>query len=152
MRLLRMMAVVAVAALVAVGPTSTALASTSAVTTEDKIHVENLTVLVFQDGGVEINGLVVCDFASNPDYPDDAEVGASLTQHGVTDYSNGDFVRCGGPLAVAPLGGTSGPGLIFKPGRALLHLTFQLCGTSWEDMATVCGSYSYDGYIMIRKG
>ena len=148
MRLLRMMAVVAVAALVVVGPASAALASTSPVISEDKIHVENLTVLVFQDGGVEIDGLVVCDFASNPDYPDDAEVSAKLTQQRVSTYSNGDFVWCGSRLDVSPLGGIAEFGY-FKPGRALLHLTFGLCDA--EVTATVCGSYSYDGYIMIRK-
>ena len=145
MRLLRIMAVVAVAALVAVGPASAALASES-VETIDKVHVENLTVLVFQDGGVEIDGLVVCDFASD----DVAEVGASLTQHGVTDYSNGDFVMCGGPLGVAPLGGSGGTGVIFKQGRALLHLAFGLCDSVVTP--TVCGSYSFDGYVTIRKG
>jgi hypothetical protein len=147
MRLLRMMAFVAVAALVAVGPASTALASTSVVT-EDKVHVENLTAVVNQTGAVTIDGLVVCDFASNPDYPDWAEVTATLTQQRVSTYSNGDFVQCGSRLDVSPLGGIAETGY-FKPGRALLHLTFGLCDAEVE--ATVCGSYSYDGYIMIRK-
>jgi hypothetical protein len=144
MRLLRMMAFVAVAALVAVGPASTGLASASAVTTEDKVHVENLTVVLDQYGIATIDGLVICDFAST-DY---AEVTATLTQHGISDYSNGDFVYCGGPLDVAPLGGNHVTNyLYFKPGRALLHLAFGLCDTT----VTVCGSYSFDGYIKIRK-
>jgi hypothetical protein len=143
MRLLRMMAVVAVAALVALGPASTGLASASAVTTEDKVHVEN-----GQGGAVTIDGLVICDFATNPDDPDVAEVAGNLTQHGVSAYSNGDFVYCGSRLDVSPLGGIAEFGY-FKPGRALLHLTFGLCDA--EVTATVCGSYSYDGYIMIRK-
>ena len=147
MRLLRMMAVVAVAALVGVGTASTALASESVETT-DKIHVENLTVLVDQWGGAAIDGLVVCDFATNPDDPDVAEVAGNLTQHDVSAYSNGDFVYCGSRLDVSPLGGIAEFGY-FKPGRALLHLTFGLCDA--EVAATVCGSYSYDGYIMIRK-
>ena len=146
MRLLRMMAVVAVAALVALGPASTGLASASAVTTEDKVHVENLTAVVDQGGAVTIDGLVICDFATNPDDPDVAEVAGNLTQHGVSAYSNGDFVDCGGRLDVYPLAAETGH---FKPGRALLHLTFGLCDA--EVTATVCGSYSYDGYIMIRK-
>ena len=148
MRLLRMMAVVAVAALVVVGPTSAALASTSPVISEDKIHVENLTAVVGQGGAVTIDGLVICDFATNPDDPDVAEVAGNLTQHGVSAYSNGDFVYCGSRLDVSPLGGIAEFGY-FKPGRALLHLTFGLCDA--EFTATVCGSYSYDGYIMIRK-
>jgi hypothetical protein len=149
MRLLRMMALVAVAALVALGPTSTGVASASEVT-EDKVHVENLTAVVNKTGAVTIDGLVICDFATNPDDPDVAEVTATLTQHGISDYSNGDFVYCGGPLDVAPLGGNHVTNyLYFKPGRALLHLTFGLCDA--EVTATVCGSYSYDGYITIRK-
>jgi hypothetical protein len=148
MRLLRMMAFVAVAALVALGPTSTALASTSAVTTEDKVHVENLTAVVNQYGAVTIDGLVVCDFASDPDWPDDAEVTATLTQHDVSTYSNGDFVYCGGRLDVSPLGGIAETGY-FKPGRALLHLTFGLCDSAVTP--TVCSSYSFDGYIKIQK-
>jgi hypothetical protein len=144
MRLLRMMAVVAVAALVAVGPASPGWASASAVTTEDKIHVENLTVVLDQYGIATIDGLVICDFAST----EPAEVTATLTQHGISDYSNGDFVYCGGPLDVAPLGGNHVTNyLYFKPGRALLHLAFGLCDTT----GTVCGSYSFDGYITIRK-
>ena len=128
----------------------TPMAALAQVVTTDKVHVENLTVVVDQTGVVTIDGLVICDFATNPDYPDDAEVAATLTQHGVSDYSNGDFVRCGGPLDVAPLGGTPGSNdLYFKPGRALLHLAFGLCDA--EVMATVCGSYSFDGYIKIRK-
>ena len=147
MRLLRMMAFVAVAALVALGPTSTALASASEVT-EDKVHVENLTAVVNQYGAVTIDGLVICDFATNPDDPDVAEVTATLTQHDVSTYSNGDFVYCGSRLDVAPLGGIAETGY-FKPGRALLHLTFGLCDA--EGTPTVCGSYSFDGYITIRK-
>ena len=144
MRLLRMMAVVAVAALVAVGPASPGLASASAVTTEDKIHVENLTVVLDQTGIATIDGLVIYDFAST----EPAEVTATLTQHGISDYSNGDFVYCGGPLDVAPLGGNHVTNyLYFKPGRALLHLAFGRCDTT----GTVCGSYSFDGYITIRK-
>ena len=143
MRLLRMMAFVAVAALVVVGTASTALASESVVT-EDKVHVENLTVLVDKWGGVEIDGLVICDFAST----DWAEISAKLTQQRVSDVSNGDFVQCGGRLAIAPVGGIAEFGY-FKPGRALLHLTFGLCDA--EVTATVCGSYSFHGYIMIRK-
>jgi hypothetical protein len=141
MRLLRMMAFVAVAALVAVGPASTGLASASEVT-EDKVHVENLTAVVNKTGAVTIDGLVVCDFAST----DWAEVWGNLTQHGVSTYSNGDFVYCGSRLDVSPLGGIAETGY-FKPGRALLHLTFGLCDTT----GTVCGSYSFDGYITIRK-
>ena len=149
MRLLRMMAVVAVAALVVVGPASTGLASASAVTTEDKVHVENLTAVVGQGGAVTIDGLVICDFATNPDDPDVAEVAGNLTQHGVSAYSNGDFVYCGSQLDVSPLGGIAEFGY-FKPGRALLHLAFVIvCDSAIP--ATVCGSYSYDGYIMIRK-
>ena len=148
MRLLRMMAVVAVAALVALGPASTGVASASAVTTEDKVHVENLTAVVDPTGAVTVDGLVICDFPTNPDDPDVAEVTATLTQHDVSTYSNGDFVWCGSRLDVAPLGGIAEFGY-FKPGRALLHLTFGLCDA--EVTATVCGSYSYDGYIMIRK-
>lgn len=147
MRLLRMMAVVAVAALVALGPASTGVASASEIT-EDKVHVENLTAVVDQYGAVTVDGLVVCDFASDPDWPDDAEVTATLTQHGVSTYSNGDFVWCGGRLDVAPLGGIAETGY-FKPGRALLHLTFGLCDSAVTP--TVCGSYSFDGYIKIRK-
>jgi hypothetical protein len=142
MRLLRMMALVAVAALVALGPASAALASTSAVTTEDKIHVENLTAVVSKTGSAAIDGLVVCDFAST----DWAEVTANLTQQDVSTYSNGDFVYCGSQLDVSPLGGIAEFGY-YKPGRALLHLTFGLCDTT----GTVCGSYSFDGYITIRK-
>ena len=142
MRLLRMMAFVAVAALVVVGPTSAALASTSPVISEDKIHVENLTAVVGQYGAAAIDGLVVCDFAST----EWAEVWGNLTQHDVSNYSNGDFVYCGSQLDVSPLGGIAEFGY-YKPGRALLHLTFGLCDTT----GTVCGSYSYDGYIMIRK-
>jgi len=141
MRLLRMMAVVAVAALVALGPASTGVASASEIT-EDKIHVENLTAVVSPTGAVTIDGLVVCDFAST----EWAEVTANLTQQRVSTYSNGDFVYCGSRLDVSPLGGVAEFGF-FKPGRALLHLTFGLCDTT----GTVCGSYSYDGYIMIRK-
>jgi hypothetical protein len=147
MRLLRMMALVAVAALVALGPTSTGVASASEVT-EDKVHVENLTAVVNKTGAVTIDGLVICDFATNPDDPDVAEVTATLTQQGVSTYSNGDFVYCGSRLDVSPLGGIAETGY-FKPGRALLHLTFGLCDA--EVTATVCGSYSYDGYIKIRK-
>lgn len=147
MRLLRMMAVVAVAALVAVGPASTGLASASEVT-EDKVHVENLTAVVDPTGAVTIDGLVICDFATNPDDPDVAEVAGTLTQQRVSTYSNGDFVYCGSRLDVSPLGGIAETGY-FKPGRALLHLTFGLCDA--EVTATVCGSYSYDGYITIRK-
>ena len=143
---LRMMAVVAVAALVVVGPASAALASTSPVTIEDKVHVENLTAVVNQYGAVTVDGLVICDFPTNPDDPDVAEVTATLTQQRVSAYSNGDFVDCGGRLDVYPLAAETGH---FKPGRALLHLTFGLCDA--EVTATVCGSYSYDGYIMIRK-
>jgi hypothetical protein len=142
MRLLRMMAVVAVAALVAVGPASTALASTSAVIIEDKIHVENLTAVVSQSGAAAVDGLVVCDFAST----EWAEVWGNLTQQRVSNYSNGDFVYCGSQLNVAPLGGIAEFGY-YKPGRALLHLRFGIC----DSTGTVCGSYSYDGYIMIRK-
>lgn len=147
MRLLRMMAVVAVAALVALGPASTGVASASEIT-EDKVHVENLTAVVDPTGAVTIDGLVICDFATNPDDPDVAEVAGTLTQQRVSTYSNGDFVWCGGRLDVAPLGGIAETGY-FKPGRALLHLTFGLCDA--EVTATVCGSYSYDGYITIRK-
>ena len=147
MRLLRMMAFVAVAALVAVGPASTGLASASEVT-EDKVHVENLTAVVDPTGAVTIDGLVICDFATNPDDPDVAEVAGTLTQQRVSTYSNGDFVYCGSRLDVSPLGGIAETGY-FKPGRALLHLTFGLCDA--EVTATVCGSYSYDGYITIRK-
>jgi hypothetical protein len=147
MRLLRMVAVVAVAALVALGPASTGVASASEVT-EDKVHVENLTAVVGPTGAVTIDGLVICDFATNPDDPDVAEVTATLTQQGVSTYSNGDFVYCGSRLDVSPLGGIAETGY-FKPGRALLHLTFGLCDA--EVTATVCGSYSFDGYIKIRK-
>ena len=144
MRLLRMMAVVAMAALVVVGPASAGLASTSPVTTEDKIHVENLTVTLDQYGIATIDGLVICDFASTYD----TEVAATLTQQRIYDYANGDFVHCGGPLAIAPLGGNHVTNyLYFKPGRALLHLAFGLCDTT----GTVCGSYSFDGYVTIRK-
>src|SRR5215203_6272502 len=134
MRLLRMMAVVAVAALIALGPASTGLASASEVT-EDKVHVENLTAVVNKTGAVTIDGLVVCDFATNPDDPDVAEVAGNLTQHDVSAYSNGDFVYCGSRLDVSPLGGIAEFGY-FKPGRALLHLTFGLCDA--EVTATVC--------------
>jgi hypothetical protein len=114
------------------------------VTTEDKIHVENLTVVLDQYGIVTIDGLVVCDFAST----EPAEVAATLTQHGIFDYSNGDFTYCGSPLDVGPLGGNHVTNyLYFKPGRALLHLAFGLCDTA----GTVCGSYSFDGYVRIRK-
>jgi len=148
MRLLRMMAVVAVAALVGVGTASTALASESVETT-DKIHVENLTVLVDQWGGAAIDGLVVCDFASNPNDPDITEVSsASLTQRGVTAYSIGDFIYCGGRLDISPLGGIADIGY-FKPGKVLLHLAFGLCDAEFE--ATVCGRYSFDGYVTFRK-